>query len=192
MTIPSINEVASYLTGIYRLVRGDEGGLDHLDITTSGFWRSFWAFAYSLPAFCFFWLLERDIQLASYPDVKIGAGFFFKAAATDVASIAAAIGAVALAARPLGISGRFAQWVIAANWLSLPLSYILAAVGLAAYSTSGVAGTGPLVMIAVLAALVVNWRVYRSALGGDNTLAFIVLLISEFVSVSVSMALGQL
>ena len=190
MTVPSINEVASYLTGIYDLMRGEPAGLNRLDLTTSGFWRSFWAFAYALPALCFFWILERDILLAQQPDTELGAGFFVRTAATDVVGVVASLAAVAIAARPLGMSDRFAQWVIAANWLALPVSYVLAAVGLATLSVSGVGGAGPMFMIALLAALVIGWRVYRSALGGDGLLAFLVLVISEFTSVLVSIVLG--
>ncbi|MCP4999122.1 MAG: hypothetical protein GY933_10280 [Hyphomicrobiales bacterium] len=190
MTVPSANEVATYLTGIYKRVRGEEAGLQYLDLSLTGFWRSFWAYAYALPAFGFFWILDRDVQLQGDPDLVIGAGFFIKAAFTDILRIAAALGAVALAARPLGISGRFAQWVIVANWLVLPVLYVLAAVGLAAYSVSGAGGSGPLIMIAILAALIVSWRVYRSTLGGDGLLAFMVLLISEFASGFVSVVLG--
>lgn len=190
MTVPSINEVAGYLTGIYDLVRGEEAGLNHLDLTTTGFWRSFWAYAYALPAFCFFWILERDNHLAQHPDAEIGAGFLARAAMTDVVGLVASLGAVALAARPLGMTDRFAQWVIAANWLALPVSYVLAAVGLATLSVSGVGGAGPMFLIALIAALVIGWRVYRSALGGDGLLAFIVLFISEFVSILVSVIIG--
>ena len=190
MTVPSINEVTAYLTGIYELMRGDEAGLNHLDLTTSGFWRSFWALAYAIPAFCFFWILDRDVHLLQHPDAEIGAGFFVRSAAADVIGLVAALASVALAARPLGMTDRFAQWVIATNWLTLPVSYLLAAIGLAVLSVSSVGGAVPILMIASLAALVIGWRVYRSALGGDGVLAFIVLFIAEFVSIVVAVTVG--
>ncbi|MEM6463178.1 MAG: hypothetical protein AAF724_14790 [Pseudomonadota bacterium] len=189
MTVPSINEVSGYMTGIVKLVQGDQSGLYFLDLSTRGFWRSFWAFVYCLPAFAYFWVLERNAELQRFPDQLLGTGFFARAAIAEVLSIAAALVAVAIAARPLGIADRFAQWVIAANWLSLPISYVLAAIGLAATSIPG-SGGGFLVMIAVIAALIVTWRVYRSALNGDGMLAFIVLLISQAVSVLVAVGLG--
>ena len=190
MNAPSINEVTGYITGIFELMRGEPAGLNHLDLTTSGFWRSFWALVYALPAYFFFWVQDRNLQMLAEPEWEPGAGFFVKAAISYGLSIACALIAVAVASRPLGMSDRFAQWVIATNWLSLPVSYILAAVGLAAYSVSGPEGSAPLMMIVFLAALVVSWRVYRSALGGDGLLAFIVLFISQFVSILVAVIIG--
>ncbi|MEX3011278.1 hypothetical protein [Hoeflea sp. TYP-13] len=191
MTIPSLNEVAAYLTGVVKMVRGETEGLNYLDLSWRGFWRSFWAFAFSLPAYGVFWMSERNSLLASSPDIELGAGFFLRAAVSDVAGVIAAICAVAIAARPLGISDRFVQWVVAGNWLSLPLSYATAAVTLVSLGAVGSQGAAaPLLLIVVLVSLVITWRVYRVALDGDGLLALILLVISEFVFVLVSLVIS--
>lgn len=189
MTPPTVNEVAAYLTGIVRMVRDEPEGLRYLDLSAGGFWRSFWAFAYCLPAFMVFWTTDHLARLVDDPDAKIGLGFFIRSAATDAAGIALALLAVALIARPMGISDRFVQWVVAGNWLALPLAYAMAVVQLLSLGLFGQGGS-VLLLIAVIAALIVNWRVARVALGGDGLLAFGLLVLTELVFILTSVLMG--
>ncbi|WP_419907353.1 hypothetical protein [Hoeflea sp.] len=189
MTPPSINEVAAYVTGIVRMVRDEPEGLQYLDLSAGGFWRSFWAFAYSLPAFLVFWTMDHLARLTTDPEAQISIAFFIRSAAADAAGIVLAIAAVAVIARPLGISNRFVQWVVAGNWLSLPLAYAMAVVTLLSFGLFGQGGS-ILLLVVVLAALVVAWRVARVALAGDGLLAFGLLVLTELVFILTSVILG--
>ena len=83
------------------------------------------------------------------------------------------------------------QWVVAGNWLSLPLAYAMAAATLLTFGASGQEGAAaPFMLIVVLAALVITWRVYRVAMEGDGLLAFGLLLITEIIFIIVQVALG--
>lgn len=188
MNPPSIIEVTGYLTGVFKMVQGEEEGLDHLDISLQGFWRSFWALIYSIPALCVIWAIERDLRLRADASLEIGMSAFARDAVTEFLSVAAVLLAVAVLSRPMGIADRFVHWVVSTNWLTLPVSYVLAAVYLAAASlASGML----IILIALVITLIVNWRVYRVALAGDGLLAVAVLLISLFVAFSISFVVGS-
>jgi len=170
------------------MVQGEEEGLDHLDISLQGFWRSFWALIYSIPALCVIWAIERDLRLRADASLEIGMSAFARDAVTEFLSVAAVLLAVAVLSRPMGIADRFVHWVVSTNWLTLPVSYVLAAVYLAAASlASGML----IILIALVITLIVNWRVYRVALAGDGLLAVAVLLISLFVAFSISFVVGS-
>ena len=187
MSLPSVNEVSGYLAGVFRMVRGDASGLQDLDLTTSGFWRSFWALIYELPGFCVIWAVQRGLRLRRDPSLDLGLGDLATSLLSEFLETAVVLVVVALLARPLGIADRFAQWVISANWLSLLVTYVLAAVYLAA---SVLQGSEPIMLVAFIVALIAAFRVYRCALGGDVLLAFAVLLISVFVAMSVAFVTG--
>ncbi|WP_136657545.1 hypothetical protein [Nitratireductor sp. XY-223] len=189
MTPPSINEVTAYVTGVVRMIRDEPEGLQLLDLSAEGFWRSFWAIVYSLPAYLVFWTTDRLAQLTENPEAELGVGFFLRSAVTDLAGIAAALLAVAVIARPIGISDRFVQWVVAGNWLSLPLNYVMAAITLFSLGLFGFDGSFILVIV-FIAALVISWRVYRVALDGDGLLAFGILVLTQIVFVLTTVALG--
>lgn len=187
--MPSINEMAAYVTGVVKMARNEAEGLNYLDLSTSGFWRSFWAYAYCLPAFLTFWLSERAVRLATVPDEALGTGFFLRSVLSDAVGIALGILAVALVARPIGIADRFVHLIVSANWLSLPLAYVMAAGTLLTMGTGGESGSF-LLLIIILGALAVSWRVFRVALGGDGLLAFGLLVLMELVFVITNVVLG--
>lgn len=191
MRPPSSGEVGNYLTGIARMAFGDAEGLKFLDLTTRGFWRSFWAFAYSLPAYCVVWIADRNSLLTAQPETQAGFGYLVSSATTDVAGIALALLAVALLARPLRMSNRFAQWVIVGNWLSLPIAYVMAPINWLAVGIPGAEGiAAALTILAIVGVLVISVRVYRVALGGDGMLAFGLLVISELIYIMTKLSLG--
>lgn len=183
MNPPSVNEVSGYLSGVFKMVQGDDAGLQELDLSTRGFWRSFWVLVYGIPAFCVIWAVQRKMRMAADPALELGASAFFRSVASELLGVAAVLLVVGLLARPMGIADRFAQWVISANWLTLPLWYFVASVYLAASSLTG----GELfVFVAQLLTLIVYWRVYRVAFAGDGLLAFAVILISLFIGFTIT------
>ncbi|URK88743.1 hypothetical protein LP421_17610 [Rhizobium sp. RCAM05350] len=57
--MPQIEEIGSYLKGVWLLILGDRSGFDWLDITAIGVWRSFAAFLWCLPAMAVGWAAWR-------------------------------------------------------------------------------------------------------------------------------------
>ncbi|MCR9137319.1 MAG: hypothetical protein NXI27_15085 [Alphaproteobacteria bacterium] len=191
MSVPAPAQVRGYLTGIVEMARGEAQGLNKLDLSTGGFWRSFWALLYSLPAYLFFWFADRRSYLIDNPDAEAGAAYLARAALSDLIGIAASLGAIALLAKPLNMTDRFAQWVISANWLSLPVSYLSALVVMLTINLALPDGmTFLTMMILLVAVLVISYRVYKVALKGDGMLAFGIIVITHIIAVMSVLALG--
>lgn len=191
MNVPAPAQVRIYLSGIAEMARGDRQGLSKLDLSTGGFWRSFWALLYSLPAYVFFWFADRRSYLIDHPDAEAGAGYLAKVALSDLIGIAASLGAIALLARPLNMTDRFGQWVISANWLSVPVSYLSALVVMLTITLALPDGMTFLTMMVLLVAvLVVSYRVYKVALHDDGMLAFGIIVITHIIAVMSVLMLG--
>lgn len=191
MTAPSPAQVQGYLTGIAEMARSEARGLSRLDLSAGGFWRSFWALAYSLPAYAFFWFTDRRNYLLEHPEAEAGAGYIAKIAVADLAGIVLSLGVVALLARPLNMADRFVQWVIAANWLSLPVSYVTALAVLLTVNLALPDGmTFLTMMILLVAVLVISYRVYKVALDDDGMLAVGLIVITHIISVMSAILLG--
>lgn len=191
MSVPAPAQVRTYLTGIVEMARGESRGLSKFDLSTDGFWRSFWALLYSLPAYVFFWFADRRSYLIDNPDAEAGVGYLAKAALSDVIGIAASLGAIALLARPLNMADRFGQWVITANWLSLPISYLSALVVILTITLALPDGmTFLTMMVLLIAVLVISYRVYKVALHGDGMLAFGIIVITHIIAVMSVLVLG--
>jgi hypothetical protein len=191
MTIPSLSEVRFYLTGIVEMARGQQQGLSYLDLSAGGFWRSFWAIFYALPAYIYFWIADRNEYLAENPEAQAGAGYIAKTAFADFFGIALSLAAIALLARPLNMADRFGQWVITANWLSLPISYLTALIVMLTINLALPEGMAFLTMMILLAGvLVISYRVYKVALNNDGMLAVGVIIITHIVALMSVMLLG--
>lgn len=191
MSVPTPAQVQIYLTGIAEMARGEPQGLSRLDLSAEGFWRSFWALLYSLPAYAFFWFAERRSYLIDNPEAEAGAGYIAKIALSDIAGIALSLCAIALLARPLNMADRFGQWVITANWLSLPVSYLTALVVILTVNLALPEGMNFLtMMILLVAVLVISYRVYKVSLGGDGMLAFGIIVITHIIALMSVLVLG--
>ena len=191
MTMPSGAEIGRYMTGIVEMARGERRGLSYLDLTVRGFWRSFWVILYNLPAQGYFWLLDRSRILEANPEQTAGAVFFIRSFVNEIAALIAALVVIGLIARPLGMSDRFVQWVIAANWLSLPAVYFAAAVAmLTALLGLSDGGAFWIMLAAVIGILVISYRVYKVALNDDAMLSVGVIVIAYVVSWITMIALG--
>jgi len=125
--MPGLDEVLHYLTGVYLLVKQKQDGFGWLDLTLRGLARSFWAFAWCLPAFAVIWASWRLYYLASMPaGTPAGFKFLVKLLAIDVAGWLLPLAILGVLARPLGY-GRYLSTVItASNWIAVPFAYAAA------------------------------------------------------------------
>jgi len=189
--MPTWTEITGYMIGIAEMARDDRRGLARLDLTVRGFWRSFWVIVYTLPAQIYFWMLDRSRFLEANPEQTAGAGFIIRSFVDELVALIASLAVIGLLARPLGMSDRFVQWVIAANWLSLPAVYFAAFVAMATALLGMPDGGAFWIMLAALIGiLIISFRVYRVALNDDAMLAFGVIVIFYIVSWMTMIALG--
>lgn len=125
--MPRLDEVLHYLTGVYLLLKQKPEGFGWLDLSLRGLVRSFWAFAWCLPAFAVIWASWRLYYLGSMPaETPAGFAFFLKLLAIDVAGWLLPLVILAALARPLGYGKYLGIVVTASNWVSVPFAYAAA------------------------------------------------------------------
>ncbi len=118
--MPSFHEVRHYLGGIWLLVKGDARGLSTLDISDRGVLRSFWAFAWCLPAYIVLWFDMRREHLAAFPDTQeTTTTFFAKSALVAVADWLLPVVAIFAALTLLKQRALFRSLVVIWNWGSV-------------------------------------------------------------------------
>jgi len=124
MSFPSLEEIEHYFAGSWRMMTGRKDGVDRLDISVDGFWRSFHGITVSLPALLVSWVaFARDLP-ESYDDEGFRFGAVVSAGIADILAWIAPIVVLALIARRLGLSRRFSVYVIASNWGGALLTWI--------------------------------------------------------------------
>lgn len=111
---------------VMRILRGDPSAIDDMDITPNGFWRSFEAILLALPAMFFTWVVFSQQLLAGG---VIGNTFSLMArqAGVDLLLWVLPIILLALIMPWLGVGRNFTPLIIARNWLSLIIVYLVAA-----------------------------------------------------------------
>ncbi|MEM9223522.1 MAG: hypothetical protein AAGB11_14140 [Pseudomonadota bacterium] len=113
-------EVRRSFGGAVALFLGRADGLNALDCSVAGFWRSFLTFVFILPlnALTIYVLVRPEENISFAPE------FIRQVPALLVSWVAFPI-ALALAAKPLGISARYTSYVVARNWCAPLWSAIL-------------------------------------------------------------------
>ena len=173
--MPALEEVLYYLNGIWLLIRKKQEGFNWLDVSWRGLKRSFWAFAWCLPALAVIWASWRLYYIGNMPQgTTAGAEFVLKMLVIDVIGWLFPLVLIAALSGPLGYARHLVAIVTASNWIAVPFAYATAipfAVTLVAPS-AGV--FGGLLLYAVFGAA---WAILTEA-----TLSFIGLVDPNSVS----------
>ncbi len=117
-------ETQASLTGAWRLMLGKADGLRLLDLSADGFWNSFFAIAVAAPALVVGWVgIANEI---GDPDAVSGRfGLVLRLAAVDLGSWVLPLVALALVAPRVGLGGRFVHYVVASNWASAIIAWLM-------------------------------------------------------------------
>ncbi len=171
--MPGLDEVLYYLNGIYLLLKQKQEGFGWLDLTLRGLVRSFWAFAWCLPAFAVIWASWRLYYLAGMPaGTPAGAGFVIRLLVIDIVGWLLPLVLLVALARLLGYGRFLATVVTASNWISVPFAYAAAlpfALSLVLPQSAPFAG---LLLYAVFgASVVLQFRLVWMCVGKQNLLA---------------------
>ena len=171
--MPGLDEVLHYLNGIYLLLKQKQEGFGWLDLTWRGLVRSFWAFAWCLPALAVTWASWRLYYLSRMPaETQVGPDFFVKLAFVDLIGWLLPLALLAVLARPLGYGKYLAVVVTTGNWLTVPLCYAFAvpfALTLVLPTSAPLAG---LLIYAVLgASVILQFRIVWMCVGKQTLLA---------------------
>ena len=171
--MPGLDEVLYYLTGIWLLIRQKQEGFGWLDLTWRGLKRSFWAFAWCLPALAVIWASWRLYYLGNMPQgTTAGAEFVLKMLAIDIIGWLFPLVLIAALAGPLGYARHLATIVTASNWIAVPFAYATAipfAITLVAPSAGAIGG---LLLYAVFgASIILQYRLMWMCTGKQGLLA---------------------
>lgn len=161
----SADETYASLAGAWRLMFGKADGLRLLDLSADGFWNSFYAILVAAPALIVGWVgIANEI---GDPEAFAGRlGMLIRLATVDIGSWVLPLVALALVAPRAGIGGRFVHYVVASNWASAIIAWLMlpsALLRLFLPSNSDVNSLVSLFLFALSALL--TWRMTNASIG---------------------------
>lgn len=158
-----VEELRRGLFGAFRLMTGRSDGLLLLEISADGFWNSFYAIFLALPPLLLGWVSVA----ADFADGHMSrGGILSRLAIVDIGSWLLPILLLALVARPAGIGDRFVHYVVASNWGSALLVWLMvpaAVVRIVAPHASELATF--LSFVLFIASQVLVWRLTTLSIG---------------------------
>jgi hypothetical protein len=120
--MPTLAAIRENLAGAWLVMRGRPEGLDRLDLSITGFWRSFGAIVAVLPLALLSLESQRRVEAAlTGASAAPGAGIGLQALAVAVDWVVFPI-VFALMARPLGFAPRYVPFIVARNWAAVIVS----------------------------------------------------------------------
>ncbi|MCV0394765.1 MAG: transporter [Rhizobiaceae bacterium] len=182
--MPTADEIQTYLAGAWRLMSGRPDGIRMLDVSADGFWNSFFAIVIALPAMVVGWVTIAN-DLAMLGDGAPGRLFVVVTLAfVDLMAWIVPLVALAVMARPLGVADRFVHLVVANNWASVLIVWLLlppALIRLVAPDQRDLAALISLALFGV--SLVLSWRLMNATINrgaAPATAVFVTLLAVSF------------
>jgi hypothetical protein len=182
-----MNGPGSNLVGGWHVMWGQPKGMDRLDVSLEGFWRSFGAVVFVVPSLVIAILLQRSTLAGSGEPVA-------QLAPADLS--ANAVGLLldwitfpilfALLAKPLGVAAGYVPFIVARNWAAVSVAAIgtlLNAVG--ALPFAPVALTSALLVMALGLTLWFSYNVARTALRAPIGLAIPIVVLDFLLSFTI-------
>ncbi|SFU18320.1 transporter [Mesorhizobium sp. YR577] len=123
--MPPGDDIQRYLAGAWRLMMGKRDGVALLDLSADGFWNSFFAIVIALPPLFVGWAGTAS-ELGADPMASSSRfSYFLRLAAVDLGAWVLPLVALAFIAPMAGIRDRFVHYVVATNWASVILSWLV-------------------------------------------------------------------
>ena len=161
----SADETYASLAGAWRLMFGKADGLRMLDLSADGFWNSFFAIIVAAPALIVGWVgIANEI---GDPDAFAGRlGMLIRLATVDIGSWVLPLVALALVAPRAGIGGRFVHYVVASNWASAIIAWLMLPSALLRLFLPSGSEISSLVSLGLFAlSMVLTWRMTNATIG---------------------------
>ncbi|MET0597721.1 MAG: transporter [Mesorhizobium sp.] len=171
--MPSADDIQQFLSAAFRLMIGRKDAIRQFDLSADGFWNSFFAIVVALPALAVIWVTAAN-DLSQLPEMTASRlSLFLRLAVADLGAWVLPIGGMALAARPIGIADRFVHYVVASNWGTAVIAWLMLPASLlnmlAPAAWREIASAVSLGFFAL--SLVLGWRLTNGALGKGPALA---------------------
>lgn len=185
-------EIARSLTGAWELFLDRPGAMRLFDVSVDGFWRSFAAVLLVVPSYAFAVLADRQTAAVTDPSAPVqGVAAFIGESVIGLGLDWIALPVIlALLARPLGITSRYAAFIVARNWGAVLGVIPFGVIGL--MILLGLVG-GELASLLMFAALIVvlryNYLIARRALDASLGFAIVIVILDFVVSLTIALAL---
>lgn len=169
--MPSAAEIQRYLTGAWRLMTGKSDGLLLLDISADGFWNSFFAIVVALPVLFIGWIGLANEVAAVDPLAGGRLSILLRLAAIDLSAWILPLAMLAVAAPLAGIGARFVHYVVAANWGSALIAWLMLPVALLKLVLPLESNLVSLLSLGLIGlSMVLTWRLTNVVIGRGPTI----------------------
>ena len=178
--MPDQREILAALYGALRLMRLDQGGMNWFNLSTEGFWRSFFAAVLVAPFFALLMYLDLSLQAETidHGRAAVVAVVYYVLGWALVPVVLIGVTKV------LNLDAGYVPLVVAYNWTVLPQVLLLTPVTV--IDATGLISGGLsmfLVMTIKLYILVVDWFVVRTALQTATSTAIGIVLLFETLGI---------
>ncbi|MBN9243075.1 MAG: transporter [Mesorhizobium sp.] len=161
----SAEEISSSLRGALRLMFGKADGLRLLDLSADGFWNSFFAIVLALPAMAVGWVGIAN-ELGDPDAVAVRFVVVVRLAVVDLGTWVLPLAGLALVSRRAGIGARFVHYVVASNWASAIIAWMMLPAALARLVLEPESQVATLLsFVLFLFSMVFTWRMTNAAIG---------------------------
>jgi hypothetical protein len=191
--MPSGDEIQQYLTGAWRLLMGKPDGARLLDVSADGFWNSFFAVVVAFPALIVGWVGIANELGDLGGDFGSRVSIVLRLAVIDLLAWIVPLLALGLVARSAGFADRYVHFVVASNWASVLLVWLMLPLAILNLLVPGASDLNDAISLVVfLAALVLTWRLTNAVLGKGAAVATGVFVAVLFVSLFLILSLQNL
>ncbi|GHD14884.1 transporter [Tianweitania populi] len=171
------------IAAAWAVMLGRKDAIARLDLSADGFWDSFWAIPLAMPPLLLAWLTSTTYLIDGGND-QSKLSIILRLAFVDLANWLVPLILLALIARRIGISKRFAPYVVASNWGTLIMMWFgLPIMLMSLFSPDASNFADVLGFVLFLASLLFSWRITQAALNTDLGTTIGVFLAMTFVSI---------
>jgi len=181
------------LAGAWQVMLGRAEGLNRLDTSLEGFWRSFAAVILLAPFALLSLLSQRPLQAGTAPAVPLSGGMLAWDGLALLVDWFTFPLIFALLARPLGLGPRYVPFIVARNWASVVIAAMVAVVH--ALHLLGVLPTAVMpyvLLVAVAVALRFSYVIARTSLAVSVALALPIVVLDLLISLVVWSVLDRI
>lgn len=147
------NYIATHLRGAWLTMMGRREGLQFLDVSEEGFWKSLQAVTVSLPPLLLAWsITAREIAVSSNMSVL---GVITRLGLIEMAAWFLPLAVLAYAARPLGLANQYLQFFVASNWATAIVNYLVVPIYLLELLAPSAGAPTVLLSLSIFAVLIV-------------------------------------
>ena len=162
--MPRSDEIQHYLFATWRMMTGKPDAIRMLDLSAEGFWDSFFAIIIAIPALFVSWVtVANDIGGGGTTGDRIS--ILLGLAFVDLVSWVAPLVVLGLVARYIGIGDRFVHYVVATNWASAIVIWLMVPPGIIQLFWPQAEAFALALSLGLIAlTLVLMWRVTNAAI----------------------------